>query len=998
MTHLPAARIPSAVYRLQFNHTFTFRQAAAIIPYLADLGFSDIYASPYFKARQGSLHGYDIVDHTVLNAEIGSEEDYAALISELKRYSMGQLLDFVPNHMCIESAENVWWCDVLENGRTSPFAAYFDIDWSPVKKELLNKVLLPILGDQYGKVLESQQLQLVLNEGAFFIRYFDHQFPLVPKSYELILNQRLEELQTVLAEDSAHMIELLSIITAVKHLPSTLETDTATMEERNREKEVIKRRINTLYRECPEIRNHLDATLRLFNGTPGEAKSFDLLDTLMNQQIYRLSHWRVATEEINYRRFFDVNGLGAIRIENAEVFRTIHSLVLRLVRDGSVTGLRVDHPDGLYDPLEYFQRLQRSCFTELVRGRLNGNGADPPGAATLVADEAEVADQYERTVASRPDYKPFYIVGEKILTKSERMPADWPIFSTTGYVFLNSVNGIFVDSENSKAFDAIYEKFIHTKINFADVIYEKKRLVMHVAMASEVNTLGRYLNDLSEKNRHTRDFTLNSLRAVIVEVIACFPVYRTYIRSCQVTERDAQYIEQAVARAKRRNPAINESIFDFLKDVLLLRMPPGFNEQGCGEWLDFVMRFQQLSGPVMAKGVEDTALSVYNRLVSLNEVGGNPERFGTPLETFHGQNMERIKSWPHALITTSTHDTKRSEDVRARINVLSEMPLEWGKLVRNWAALNRKKKIVVDGEKYPDRNDEYLFYQTLIGVWPIETPQGADYRALVGRIRGYMLKEAREAKVNTSWINANKTYEESLEAFIDATLMPAEGNQFLNELLPFQRMVSHYGMFNSLSQTLLKIGAPGVPDFYQGTDLWDYSLVDPDNRRPVDYEVRMRALDEVKRLAATMPAQDLCRELTLKKEDGRIMLYLIRIALAYRNQHRELFERGEYASLDADGVRSGNVCAFERRIEQACVIGAVPRFLSRITSGTKTLPFGRAVWEDAVLVVPEEAGTEYRNIFTGQVLTAAFQGRGKNGLALAEVFAYFPVALLERID
>lgn len=994
MSNLPAPRIPGATYRIQFNHNFTFRDAVAVIPYLHDLGITDLYASPYFKAVRGSLHGYDIVDHNRLNPEIGNEDDYDAMVRELQARNMGQMLDIVPNHMCIESPDNIWWTDVLENGRTSPYARYFDIDWSPVKKELRNKVLLPILGDQYGKILEDQQLRVLFEDGAFFVDYFEHRFPLRPKSYDFVLRLELQGLEKRLTEEHPAVAELLSIMTSLRHLPSDNETDMASIEERIREKEVIKRRLLTLYQSSPEIREHIDLNLVRINGVKGQPKSFDLLDELMNQQIYRLSYWRVATEEINYRRFFDVNGLGAIRMEHSDVFNASHARIFRLIRDGSVTGLRVDHPDGLYNPVEYFHCLQRGCLISLLMGKKYAD--DPPPVAELTRSEMEFAEQYDRAIIEDPDYKPFYIVGEKILTKSERMPADWPIFSTTGYVFLNSVNGIFVDGDQAKQFDTIYEKFIHYKMNFADVIYEKKKLVMQVAMASEVNTLGRYLNDLSEKSRHTRDFTLNSLRSAIVEVIAGFPVYRTYIYRGHVIDRDRNYIESAVSRAKRRNPAINESIFDFLKDVLLLRYPDGFNDKDRAAWLDFVMRFQQFSGPVMAKGVEDTALSVYNRLVSLNDVGGIPERFGTPLETFHGQNMERIKNWPYALITTSTHDTKRSADVRARIDVLSEIPGEWGKQVRNWAVLNRKKKTVIDGEKMPDRNDEYLLYQTLVGVWPIDMPLGDEYDHLVQRIKDYMLKEAREAKVNTSWINSNAAYEEALLSFIDGILATPYGNPFLKELLPFQKMVSHHGMFNSLSQTLLKITCPGVPDIYQGTDLWDYSLVDPDNRRPVDYSLRIRTLAALKDLERRMPAPNLCKELTLRKNDGRIMLYLIYKALNFRKDLHEVFSAGEYIPLEADGLFSTNICAFERRTEQASVITAVPRFLTRITQEPGEPPLGRSVWQDSALLIETEAGTDYRNIFTDEILTASLQGRGKIGLSLAEVFSHFPVALLVR--
>ncbi|HSQ78363.1 MAG TPA: malto-oligosyltrehalose synthase, partial [Nitrospirota bacterium] len=717
----------------------------------------------------------------------------------------------------------------------------------------------------------------------------------------------------------------------------------------------------TLFGGSPEVRAHLEENLRLFNGTKGDPKSFDLLDGLLNQQMYRLSHWRVATEEINYRRFFDINGLGAIRMEHHDVFQTTHQLIFRLIRDKSVTGLRVDHPDGLYNPAEYFHRLQRGCFTQQMIA--SGGAGDP--AHLTPQTELTLAERYDEAFLADPAYKPFYIVGEKILAKSERMPEDWPIFSTTGYVFLNSVNGIFIDGNNAKAFDDVYEKFIRAKVYFLDIMYEKKKLVMEVGMSSEVNTLGHYLNDLSEKSRHTRDFTLNSLRRVIVEVIAALSVYRTYTNTWQASDRDVQYIEHAVSRAKRKNPAMSGSIFDFLKDVLMLRFPKDFKDEDKSAWLDFVMRFQQITGPVMAKGVEDTAFYVYNRLVSLNEVGGVPDRFGTSLETFHGQNIERMKNWPHAMITTATHDTKRSEDVRARINVLSEMPREWADRARSWARMNKKKKTVIDGAETPDRNEEYLLYQTLVGIWPIvpmEENMNADF---IQRIKDYMLKASREAKVNTSWINPNRDYEDALLTFIEDILRPA--SPFLNDFRPFQQTISHYGVYNSLSQTLFKICAPGVPDFYQGSELYDFSLVDPDNRRPVDYEKRVTMLAELKRKEAEMPGADLARELSRKKDDGLIKQYLISKALNYRKANRALFEQGEYLPLNVAGKKADHVCAFVRRLGSASAVVVVPRFLTRLIPGNGSMPLGEAPWEDTHLVLPDAEGeTHYRNVFTSE--------------------------------
>lgn len=982
MTEKPLPKIPSATYRLQFNSQFTFRDAVRIISYLHDLGISDIYASPYFRAKLGSRHGYDIIDHNALNPELGTEEDYREMIGELRRHGMGQVLDIVPNHMCVDSPENMWWTDVLENGPSSPYARYFDIDWAPVKKELKDKVLIPVLGNQYGDALENQEVRLGYEEGAFFVRYYDHRFPVRPQTYVPVLAHRLPELQTVLPAGHSDLEELLSIITALRHLPSYTETDPDRIAERHREKEVIKRRLGTLVAGSSAVREHLDQNIRLFNGIKGDPRSFDLLDELLSQQIYRLSYWRVATEEINYRRFFDVNGLGAIRMEQSDVFEATHALLFQLIGDGSVTGLRVDHPDGLYNPVEYFHRLQRGCFLRLAAG-----------TAGIPRSE-----QYDRMYLEDPAYRPFYIVGEKILTKSERMPEDWPIFSTTGYVFLNSVNGIFVDDGNARSFDRIYETYTRSKRPPASVFTGNKKLVMQVALSSEVNTLAHYLNDLSEKNRHTRDLTLNSLRNAIIEVIAAFPVYRTYTNTWTVTDHDRQVIEIAVSRAKRLNPAISTSIFDYLKDVLLLRFPPEAPDGEKAAWLDFVMRFQQLTGPVMAKGVEDTAFYVYNRLVSLNEVGGMPERFGIPLETFHGQNIERRKCWPHALITTDTHDTKRSADVRARINVLSEMPDEWAGRIRAWARMNRKHKGAVEGGEAPDRNEEYLLYQTLIGVWPPAREESSETDSVVQRVRDYMIKASREAKVNTSWISPNEAYEQSMSTFVERILQRRTDNAFLNDFLPFQRMIAHYGLYNSLSQTLLKICSPGVPDFYQGTEHGNFSLVDPDNRRSVDHDTLKNMLAALKDREAREAAVGLAWDLSLNKEDGRIMLYLVYKALNYRKANRALFEQGEYLPLAAEGVLAGSICSFARKTAGGMVAVAVPRFLTKVISGGASVPFGKAVWGDMHLVLPEgEERSTFRNVFTNEILSAVTR-EGRTGLPVAGVFSCFPAAMLERMS
>jgi len=993
-------RIPVSTYRLQLNHLFKFSDAKSLVPYLHELGITEVYASPYFKAKKGSLHGYDLLNHSELNPEIGTKKEYNEWVGELARYGMGQVLDIVPNHMSITEDGNVWWIDVLENGPSSAYANFFDIDWKPVKDELESKVLLPVLGDQYGRVLENQELKLTFEEGAFFILYYDRKFPVAPITYRKILEFQRDELEKQLGHDHLDLQELLSILTALEHLPPRTEKNREKVMERRREKEIIKRRLWDLYHKNGEIRSFIEENLGIFNGDPEDPKSFDLLDDLLNDQVYRLSHWRVATEEINYRRFFDINEMAAIRMEHPHVFNEAHRLILKLVREGKVTGLRVDHPDGLYDPAEYFYHLQKGCFIQFCLRE-----AFSSSAVGSVLDESDLEEAlsrlYDEAIAQQPPSPlrmPLYIVGEKILIKSERMPEDWPIFSTTGYVFLNSVNGIFIEMENGKAFDDIYMRFIKSKVNYQDLVYEKKKLIMQTSMPSEINMLGHTLNRISEKNRNTRDFTLNNLTTAIIEVIANFPVYRTYVTYEGVNERDRRYIEAAVSRAKRKNPALSATVFDFLEDVLLLRYPKEFKESDRMEWLDFVMRFQQLTGPVMAKGLEDTAFYVYNRFISLNEVGGNPERFGTPLETFHGQNIERTKFWPNAMITTATHDTKRSEDGRARLNVLSEIPEEWRQGLLRWSRINKRRKSVVDGQWIPDRNEEYLIYQTLVGAWPLHPMNDSEHAIFRQRIRDYVLKAVREAKVNTSWISPNVHYEENLLKFVDAILSPVSENAFLRDFEAFQKKTSYFGMFNSISQALLKITCPGIPDFYQGTEIWDFTLVDPDNRRPVDFSLRQEMLAGLKKKIAMAEPNvwDLARDLVQEWRDGSIKLYVIFKALNFRRENFLLFREGAYIPLEGKGSLREHICAFARQKEERVVLTVVPRFLSHLGRGVDEMPLGREVWGDSSIVIPDEIdGDEFKNILTGEVLKK-IEGEGQGTLSLGEVFAHFPVALLER--
>jgi (1->4)-alpha-D-glucan 1-alpha-D-glucosylmutase len=987
--------LPESTYRLQFHKSFRFQDARAIVPYLVELGVTDCYASPYLKARPGSQHGYDITDHRQFNPEIGSDEDYQAWVGTLKEHGMSQILDVVPNHMGIMGNENLWWNDVLENGQSSPYAAFFDIDWNSAKPDLHNKVLLPILGDPYGKALEALQIRLNYEGGAFSVHYFEHRFPVDPASYAQVLRHRLDELEKELGATSEAFIEYQSILTAIAHLPGHEVTGPAAVAERQREKEVIKRRLAGLTAASGPVRGFVERNVQRFNGQAEAApqpQSFDLLDDLLQAQPYRLAWWRVAADEINYRRFFDVNELAALSMEKAEVFAATHELVLRLLGDGQVQGLRIDHPDGLYDPGQYLRRLQHRYALEIAR-RLAAT--DPAFAGLEWKDVEQPLAEALCRAAARPEgpfHKPLYVVVEKILAIDEPLAEDWPVYGTTGYEFLNALNGLFVDRDHAAAFTKLYRKWTHHDGPFRDLVYQKKYLILQVSLSSELNMLALQLDRLSEKNRWSRDFTLNSLRRALREVIACFEVYRSYITGPDVNPRDRRYVEKAVEQAKRRNPTISSALFDFVQDMLLLVHEGRVTEADGAGQLRFVGKFQQVTAPDMAKGLEDTAFYVYNRLVSLNEVGGDPRQFGSTVSAFHRRNLERQARFPYGLSATATHDTKRGEDTRARIDVLSEFPKLWQQALTHWSRLNKKYKVMRDDETTPDRNAEYFLYQTLVGAWPLGPVDHTQFRE---RVQAYMQKAMHEAKVHTSWINPNPAYDEAVRQFVGAVLDERRNRRFLDDFRHFQRRVDHYALFNSLAQTLLKLTSPGTADVYQGTELWDFSLVDPDNRRPVDYPLRRRMLAELSAPAAQGPEHlpALCRELTEAREDGRVKLYLLMRALHCRRDNPGLFTAGEYLPAHADAGREENVCAFVRRYQGKLALAAAPRLLARLV-GPGELPLGEISWGEARLQVPAGGpGRVWRNVFTGESVTAA-EHQGQAGVRLADLFAHFPVALL----
>jgi len=945
-----ATRIPLSTYRLQFNGGFTFRDARAIADYLHDLGVSDCYASSYLKAVPGSPHGYDVADPTRLNPEIGTEDDYWAWIDTMKARGMGHVVDLVPNHMGIAKSSNPWWLDVLENGPSSRFARFFDIEWHPVKDELADKVLIPILGDQYGAVLERQELVLTYQNGAFFIQYHDDTLPIAPDTYATILETDLD--RWVSDHPGADADELQSILTASRNLPARSDRSADQITTRAREKEIVKRRLAGLEAASDDVAALISDTVRRLNGIAGQPRSFDPLDKLLNAQSYRLAHWRVASEEINYRRFFDVNELAALRMEDPMVFDEVHRFVFELVERGAVTGLRIDHVDGLFAPADYLRRLQERCADDASTGR-------------------------------------FFVVVEKILNADEQLSSDWPVHGTTGYEFASTVNNLFVDRRNERALDDIYRRFNRERGSFADLAYRSKKQVLHETMSGDINSLGHQLNRFSERNRHFRDFTLYSLISTLKEVIACFPVYRTYVTASDlISDHDRRYVVEAVQCAKRRAHGVTGVVFDFIQR-LLLKQTPVTTPDECEERAGFIGKFQQITSPVAAKGIEDTALYVHNRLVSLNEVGSDPTRFGLEPASVHGWMAARRTRWRAALSATSTHDAKRGEDVRARLNVLSEIPGEWRAAVTKWRAVNRRFRADVRGVLAPASNEEYLIYQTLLGAWPFET--GHDGRLFTDRIVTYLTKVLRESKVHTSWLSPDEEYERGVERFVRAILDRGRANAFLQTFEPFQARVAEVGIYNSLAQLLIKITAPGVPDFYQGTELWDLSLVDPDNRRPVDYEKRRAILAG---LASCCPS-----ELVERRADGRIKMFVMTRALAARAEHRAVYEDGGYVPMQTAGSHSDCVFAFARiGRDRGSAITCVPRLTSTLMPEGSGPPVGRAAWTDTRIGLPPEvADGTFRDVFTGATVDADTADGGRT-IQAAVLFEQFPVALLVPFD
>jgi len=961
------ARIPRATYRLQLNSAFTFADATALVPYLSALGISHVYCSPYLSARSNSTHGYDIIDHNAINPDLGGAEGFENLCAALRAHGMGQILDMVPNHMGVMGADNAWWMDVLENGPASVFGKFFDIDWQPVNPDMVNKVLIPVLGDQYGVVLEAGELKLVFeaDRGSFSVLYFENRFPVDPRDYPRVLERVRRALEGTKVADEA-LLETASLAAAFAHLPSRNETAPEKITERNRDKELLKRRLSRLVREHHVLMEAIEHAVRGFNGMPGERASFNALDALLEAQAYRLAFWRVASDEINYRRFFDINDLAALRMEDEAVFSATHGLVLSLAAKGKIDGLRIDHSDGLYDPAQYFRRLQQHY------ARLSG------------------LDIPDREPDGRPA-RPLYVVVEKIAARHEHVPTSWAVHGTTGYRFATVVNALFVDRLARSKLSRVWTVFTGEHADFEEAAYRAKREITRSALASELTVLATELLRIARADRRTRDYTFNTLRHAIAEVAACLPVYRTYVAE-RLTPQDRRYIDWAVAQARQKSRTADEPAIDFLRQVLLVSPPKEAPPELKRRYRAFAMKFQQFTSPVAAKGVEDTSFYSFNRLASLNEVGGDPDMFGMAVSAFHGASADRAGRWSHTMLATSTHDNKRAEDVRCRIDVISEMPAAWRLTLRRWSRMNAVHRRKIDGDPAPSRNDEYFLYQALLGTFPNEALDAPGLETYRERIETYMLKAVREAKAHSSWVNIDAEYEQAMAGFVRGLLGRLESNPFLDDLRLQARPVAWFGMLNSLSMTLVKLTSPGVPDTYQGTELFDLSLVDPDNRRPVDYDHRRQLLEQLQHVAAAPPESIAAsvRGFFDHAYDGRTKLWLMWRILNFRRAHDDLFLKGDYHPVAITGKRLRNVVAYARRLGDTGIVVAAGRLFASMGLASGTLPVGEAIWSDTALDLPFlPAGAILVNLLTGESLKTDASAR----LALAQAMAHFPGAL-----
>ncbi|MFH1369384.1 MAG: malto-oligosyltrehalose synthase [Elusimicrobiota bacterium] len=921
--------IPRATYRIQFTPKYAFSDAMKILDYLSGLGISHIYASPVLRSRKGSDHGYDMVDPEQIDPELGGEDGFEELARSVREHGMFWLQDIVPNHMAFDT-ENNMLMDVFENGEHSPYRDYFDIEWKHIYSNMRGRVLAPFLGKFYSECLESGEIRLQYAENGLSINYYSLKFPLKIESYAAVFERNLEKLDQDSGKDNPDFMKYIGNLNLTKNVNQNKES-------RAEQIKHFKKMMWGLYTESGAVRSFIDGNITELNGKQGDRGSYNELDKLLSEQYYRLSFWKVASEEINYRRFFTVNDLISMRVEKQDVFDRMHVKIFEQIEKGNIHGLRIDHIDGLFDPDTYLNNL---------RGK----------------------------------NKDIYIVVEKILGYDEDLPPEWEVHGTTGYDILNFMNGLFCNGRNQRIFTSLYSKFAEIIPRYEEVVFNRKRLIIGKHMAGNIDNLAQALKNISGSDRYGTDITLYGLKRAFVDVMALFPVYRTYITQGRYSEQDRKYIIQAIELSKQKNPGLLYEL-NFIEKFLLMKFDDNVSEEEKAKYIQFIMNFQQYTGPIMAKGLEDTVFYLYNRLVSMNEVGADPVRFGVSRAEFTDFVKRRNGRWKHSLNATATHDTKRGEDVRARLNVLSEMPREFYRRIKTWAKLNKNKKTVLKGIPAPDKNDEYLIYQTLLGTYPFDHED--DYTE---RIKQYVIKAVRESKEHTAWIKPDTDYEDACTTFVEKLLDASRGNAFLDDFLPFQKKISELGIYNSLSQAALKIMLPGVPDFYQGTELWDLSLVDPDNRRPVDYAKRIGYLEDIKRRRIENNG-GLLAELLASKNDGRIKLLLVYAALQFRKDNPGLFGEGSYVPVQVVGKKKDNLFAFARHKDGEWALCVVPRLPVSLLGSAEKIDGN--VWDDTYIKLPESAPRRWNN-----VITANFIESENSALYIKNVLAEFPAGLL----
>ncbi|MHB8422834.1 MAG: malto-oligosyltrehalose synthase [Leptospirales bacterium] len=917
-------KTPTSTYRMGFHLGFRLSQATRLLPYLEKLGISALYASPLFAARTGSVHGYDIIDPTRLNPEVGSSGDLERLAMGLSERNMGMILDIVPNHMAAHF-ENSWWRDLLENGEASPYSMFFDIDWTPPQRSLMHRISLPILGAPYGKTLENRELLLEFNRQGFVIRYWDKILPLDPATIEPLLHHIREALGEDRNEEVAQVVSKMEeLLGEVARIPSRTP-DPFKKRLRTRTGKALQRKLWTLYGESLLFREALEKTLVEYNGIRGLPGSFDRMDDLLSRQVYWLSHWKTVTRTLNYRRFFDVADLVGVRAGDERVFAAFHSLPLEWYRNGWIDGLRIDHIDGLLDPSGYLSRLSHTLREHC------------------------------------PDRGTPLIWVEKILSENERLDPEWPVAGTTGYEFANMLTRLFGDPVGVTRLRQWYSESVEPEASFRDIVYFQKKFVAETLLGGELRRLTLMLETLAQEDRYAREMTFRELQSGIVEVTACLGAYRTYVRGESIRERDRELVLEALGNARRRHPNRRQGLYRFFERILTLSFPAGVSPDRKQRWIEFVRKWQQFSGPVVAKGMEDTAFYLYGPLISFNEVGGDPCAPPVTTEEFHQFNRDRLERFPFALSASSTHDTKRSEDVRARIQVLSEYADRWPEQIARWSRWNRKAHVRIRGMEVPDPALELFVYQTLIGAWPFSEEEIPEFSA---RIDQYLVKVARESKRHSNWISPDTDYEEGLVSFGREILRTDRRNPFLSEFLDFHQRVSLEGAQYSLSQLLLKMASPGVPDFYQGTELWDFSLVDPDNRRPVDYSKRIGLLDRIEEEFSRKPGE-LFRRLLDEWQTGAIKLFLTWSMLRIRKSHPALFSKGSYLPLPPQWEERRASAGFFRIHEGVEFLVVVPTRVRGCLEGA-SLRLDPSRWEDGKLPLPPgSGGGSWTHVFSG---------------------------------